>query len=85
MQLKLSCILLFGGIAERICTACWLDCRCDGWFRRRWSKNVLLLILVLKLIELPVKAAVAQQLLVGAHLAQLAFVHDEDGIGPLHG
>ncbi len=49
------------------------------------TDTVRLLILVLELVELPVKAALGQQLLVRAHLAQLALVHDQDGIGALHG
>ena len=44
-----------------------------------------LLILVLQLVELPVEAALREQLLVGAHLAQLAFVHHENRVGALDG
>ena len=43
------------------------------------------LILVLELLELPVEAALRQKLLVRTHLAQLAFVHDENGFGALNG
>ena len=43
-----------------------------------------LLILVLELVQLPVEAAVGEKLLVGSLLAELAFVHDQDGIGRLH-
>ena len=43
------------------------------------------LILVLELVKLPVEAALGEQLLVGAHLAELALVHDEDGVGALDG
>jgi hypothetical protein len=44
-----------------------------------------LLIAVLQLVELPVEAAMRQELLVGAALAQLALVHDEDGVRALDG
>ena len=43
------------------------------------------LIAILELVELPVEAALGEQLLVGAALAKLAFVHDEDGVGALDG
>ena len=55
-----------------------------GWLVRCDRKRVGFLVLVLQLVELPVEAAMGEQLLVGAHLAQLALVHDEDGIGALH-
>ena len=38
------------------------------------------LVAVLELVELPVEAVLVEELLVGAALAELAFVHDEDGI-----
>ena len=44
-----------------------------------------LLVAVLELVELPVEAALGEELLVGAALAELAFVHDEDGVGALDG
>jgi len=43
-----------------------------------------LLVFVLKLIELPVETAVAEEFLVGAALAELAFVHDEDLVSSLN-
>src|SRR5215472_9748146 len=43
-----------------------------------------LLVFVLQLIELPVNAAMRQQLLVVADLAHLAFVHGDDLIGSLN-
>jgi len=43
------------------------------------------LVLVLELVELPIEATLQEQLLVRAHLAELAFVHDQDGVGALHG
>ena len=43
------------------------------------------LVAVLELIELPVEAALGEELLVGAALAKLALVHDEDGVGGLDG
>jgi hypothetical protein len=43
------------------------------------------LVLVLEAVELPVDAAVREELLVRAVLTELAFVHDEDGVGALHG
>ena len=43
------------------------------------------LVFVLELVELPVEAAVGEELLVGALLAELALVHDEDGVGALDG
>ena len=39
----------------------------------------------MQLVELEVKAVVGEELLVGALLAELAFVHDEDGVGALDG
>ncbi len=48
---------------------------------RRW----LLLVLVLQLVELPVDAALGQQLLVRADLAHLALMHHDDLVGALHG
>src|SRR6185503_6428455 len=44
-----------------------------------------LLILVLELVELPVKPALRQQVLVVSHLAQLAFMHHENCIRTLNG
>src|SRR5262249_41657799 len=44
-----------------------------------------LLVFVLELVELPVDAAVGEQLLVAADLAHLAFVHDDDLVGALDG
>ena len=41
------------------------------------------LVFVLELVELPVEAALGEELLVGALFAELAFVHDEDGVGAL--
>ena len=43
------------------------------------------LVFVLELVELVVEAAFGEELLVGALLAELAFVHDEDGVGALDG
>jgi hypothetical protein len=42
------------------------------------------LILVLELVKLEVNAALGEQLLVRAHFADLAFVHDDDLVGALH-
>src|SRR5580704_13308060 len=42
-----------------------------------------LLILVLKLIELPVQPALSKQLLVSSSLAKLALMHHKNRIGPL--
>jgi hypothetical protein len=39
----------------------------------------------LELVELVVEAALGEELLVGAALAELAFVHNEDFVGRLHG
>lgn len=39
----------------------------------------------MELVELPVEAAVGEELLVGALLAELALVHDENGVGALDG
>ena len=56
------------------------QCRAQAeWWRYRR------LVLVLKAVELPVDAAVREELLVRAVLAELAFVHDKDGVGALHG
>ena len=44
-----------------------------------------LLVLVLELIELPIKSALGQQLLVRSALAELTFVHDKDSVGGLDG
>jgi len=41
------------------------------------------LVLILELVELEVEAVVGEELLVGALFAELAFVHDEDGVGAL--
>src|SRR5258708_22262682 len=38
---------------------------------------------ILQLIELPVEAAMRQELLMGAALAKVSFVHDEDGVRAL--
>ena len=46
---------------------------------------VLFLVPVLELVELPVEAALGEQFLVGAAFAELALVHDEDGVGALDG
>src|SRR3954466_3343097 len=43
------------------------------------------LIFVLELVELPVYAALAEQMLVAAHLAHASFVHDDDLVGALDG
>ena len=43
------------------------------------------LVLVLELVELVVEAVAGEELLVGALLAELAFVHDEDGVCGLDG
>src|SRR6185312_10671564 len=54
---------------------------CGGdWIGRRLAK---FLIAVLELVELPVEAALREELLVGAALAQRAFVHDENGVSRL--
>src|SRR5579872_2673177 len=42
------------------------------------------LVLVLQLIKLPVNAALGQQLLVAAHFAQFALMHDQDLVRALH-
>ena len=39
----------------------------------------------MKLVELEVDAALGEELLVSAHFADLAFVHDDDLVGTLHG
>ena len=43
------------------------------------------LIFVLQLIELVINAALREQLLMSAHFAHLAFVHDNNLVGLLHG
>jgi|SRR5215472_8406176 len=43
------------------------------------------LVFVLKLVELPINAALGEQLLVAADLADLALVHDDDLVGSLNG
>ena len=43
------------------------------------------LIFVLQLIKLEINAVLGQELLVGAHLADLAFVHHDDFVGALDG
>src|ERR1700687_1384812 len=53
--------------------------------RDRGSPRRHLLILVLQLIELVINPALGQQLLVRSHLADLAFVHHDDLVGPLDG
>ena len=50
--------------------------------KRRYRQ---LLVLVLQLVELPVDAAMGQQLLVRADLADLALVHHDDLVGALNG
>ena len=58
----------------------------DGGGVAEWVRvEGVFLVFVLELVELPVEAAVGEQLLVGALLAELAFVHDEDGVGALDG
>ena len=59
---------------KRFSVCCeWLE----GWSRAYF------LVFVLELVELVVEAALGEELLVGAALAQGAFVHDEDGVGGL--
>src|ERR1700733_3878068 len=43
------------------------------------------LVLVLETVELPINAVLREELLVRTVLAELAFVHDEDGVCALHG
>ena len=43
-----------------------------------------LLVFVLKLIKLPIEAALSEKLLMRATLAELAFVHDEYCVSSLH-
>ena len=50
----------------------------EGWITK-------FLVAVLELVELVVEAALGEELLVGAALAELALVHDEDGVGGLDG
>ena len=56
---------------------------CDGLFGQAAAPD--LLILILKLIELPINTTHREQFLVGADLAELAFVHDDDAVGALDG
>src|SRR6266702_8864059 len=60
--------------------------RCDGGLASG-SGNVdaHFLVFVLELVQLPIEAALGEQLLVRAHLAQLALVNHEDRVGALHG
>ena len=53
--------------------------------RGGFGSSAELLVLVLELVELPVEATVREQLLVGAAFAEVALVHDEDGVGALDG
>ena len=43
------------------------------------------LVFVLELVKLVIQATLGEELLVGALLAELAAVHDEDGVGALNG
>lgn len=60
-----------------------LDRRSDR--RRLRGRDAEFLIFVLELVELPVEAALCEEFLVAAHLAELALVHDENGVCALHG
>src|SRR5581483_1451844 len=53
-----------------------------GWGERGRRQ---FLVLVLQLVKLVVNASLGQELLVRAHLANLAFVHDEDLVSTLDG
>jgi len=56
------------------------------WFERnRVTASAEFLVAVLELVELPVEAALGEELLVRAALAELALVHHEDGVGALNG
>ena len=59
--------------------------RADRRRRRRSAVRRNLLILVLQLIELVVDAALREQLLVRAHLADLPLMHNDDLVGALNG
>src|SRR5579863_10208424 len=54
-----------------------------GGFGERSDSDFL--VLVLKLVELPVEPALREQLLMRAHLAELALVHHQYAFSPLHG
>src|SRR6185437_12181841 len=70
---------------------CWVSSGASvGARRERWSEAgggavAEFLVSVLKLVETPVDAAMGEELLVAAHFAKLAAVHDEDGVGALNG
>src|SRR5579864_4760771 len=56
----------------------------DGGLRlTRWGDGDFL-VFVLQLVELVVNAALGEQLLVRAHLAYAALVHDDNLVGALH-
>ena len=48
-------------------------------------RHTYLLVFVLELIELPVNAALGEQLLVRSHFPHLTFVHNDDLVGALDG
>src|SRR5580700_1691291 len=52
---------------------------------RGCPRHIDFLVFVLELIQLEVNPALGQELLVGAHFADLAFVHNDDFVGALHG
>ena len=57
----------------------------DGHRRGRRHRDAEFLVFVLELVELVVEAALGEELLVGAALAELASVHDEDLVRGLDG
>src|SRR5580692_53673 len=69
---------------RRYASARELNRRRGGGFGRGRREDAALLVFVLELVELPVEAALGEQFLVRAHLAELAFVHHKDGVGALH-
>ena len=56
-----------------------------GGVAERVRVHRVFLVFVLELVELPVEASLDEELLVAAHLAELTFVHDENGFGALDG
>src|SRR6185312_11250957 len=69
---------------------CWVSSGASvGARRERWSEAgggafAKFLVPVLKLIKTPVDAAMGEELLVAAHFAKLAAMHDEDSVGALN-